>query len=628
MPRRRTILAAAAAAMTVLGAAPARAEIAWQGCNDSGFGAFQCGRLLVPLDRSGAVSGTVDLFARRLVAPSNPTRTAVVVLSGGPGRAATPIAAQSAVVLAPALNDRDLLVFDQRGTGSSSPLSCDALRGSGSRRVVAESCARQLGQRRGFHRTADSVADIEDLRIQGGYERLVLMGTSYGTKVALAYAARFPDRVERLVLDSTVPLDGPDALRRSSFNATARILTTLCQDRCGDVTPTPVGDVRALVQRGTLRGTFRDVSGRVRRVRLDAASLYDLLETSDLNPAWRALLPGAIRAAVRGDESPLLRVAATMFGDAGGSQVVSGGVNRALYLSTICEEVSFPWERGASADARIDQATRALNAIPADAFSPFDRRTAAGASLVPLCYGWPNAAPPPEAPGELPRVPALILAGDADVRTPVEDATSVASRLGATAVVVPHTGHSVLGSDFSGCARAAVAAFFRDGSTPQCAGSEPPIRPVRRPPRTLREVPQARLYPGRVGRTLNAVAFTQQDALVAAVAAQIDGITRVPGVRRGTIAVTSTGTSLRGVELVPGVRVSGTFPDLGTRARMRVTGRAAARGHITILRSGAVIGRLGGRRISARPRAASARTPFGRPPSAERLVPFPALRSR
>ena len=626
MRRRWTTLAAAAAALAVA-APPAGAEVQWQACTDPGFGAFQCGRLLVPLDRSGQVRGTVDLFARRLVAPANPTRSAIVVLAGGPGQAAAPLAAQSAVVLATGLNERDLLVFDQRGTGSSSPLGCDALRRAGTRREVAESCARELGARRAFYRTAETVADLEDLRAQAGYDRLVLTGTSYGTKVALAYAARFPDRVERLVLDSTVPLDGPDPLRRSSLRATGPVLSAFCADRCQDVTPTPVGDIGTLVRRGTIRGTFRDLRGRVRRAGIDAASIYDLLEASDLNPAWRALLPGAVRAAVRGDETPLLRLAATMFGDAGGSQVVSGGVNRALYLATICEEVAFPWDRFAGPSSRIAQATRALNAIPQSAFAPFDRRSAASASLVPLCYGWPNAAPPPDPAPELPRVPALLLAGEADVRTPVEDARNVAARLGATAIIVPHTGHSVLGSDFSGCARAAVAAFFRDGSTPQCAAGEPPIEPVRRPPRTLAEVPAARAYGGRVGRTLNAVAFTQRDALVAAIAAQIDGITRVPGVRRGTIAVTTTGTALRGVELVPGVRVTGTFPDEGSRARLRITGPRAARGSLTVLRSGTVLGRLAGRRIRASPRMASARGPFGGPPPAERLVPFPALRT-
>jgi pimeloyl-ACP methyl ester carboxylesterase len=626
--RRRLLLVASAAAALVLPAAPAQAEVAWTPCTEPGFEAFQCGRVGVPLDRSGGVPGGIDLAVRRLPAPSNPARTAVVFLSGGPGQAATGSARQIAEALAPAFGTRDLIAFDQRGTGASSPLQCEAIRRERTSRRAAEGCANEIGPRRAFFRTADSVADIEDLRAAAGYERLVLYGVSYGTKVAQHYAARFPERVESLVLDSVVTPEGPDPLRRSSFAASGRILNELCgAGRCRGITPSPVSDVRRLIARGAIRGRYVTSRGRIRRASLPSRLLFDLLQSGDTNPAYRALLPGALRAAALGDEAPLLRLAVSAFGG-DGSQVPSSGVNQALYLTTVCEELPFPWDRAAGPDQRLEQATAALNAVPASAFAPFNRAAAAEASLVGLCFAWPNASPPPEDPGPLPRVPALVLSGATDVRTPVEDARGVAERLGATPVVVPHTGHSVLGGDFSGCARAAVAAFFRDGSAPACpADVQPLVYPTRRPPRSLRGVATARRYKGRVGRTLNAVALTREDALVAALGAELDGATRIGGVRRGTILVRSDGdVVLRGVELVPGVRVTGRFPSQGSRARLRITGRAAARGRLTLTRAGGVAGTLGGRRIRARPRAAAATGPFGGPPEARRVVPFPELR--
>ena len=63
--------------------------------------ALQCGSLDVPLDRSGAIPGTVRLAAARRVAPSNPTSTAVVGLAGGPGQAALPLITDFATLLAP-----------------------------------------------------------------------------------------------------------------------------------------------------------------------------------------------------------------------------------------------------------------------------------------------------------------------------------------------------------------------------------------------------------------------------------------------------------------------------------------------------------------------------------------------
>ena len=628
--RRRLLLALAAILATPLvAAAPASAQIAWSRCPDAGFGAFECARVSVPLDRSGAVPGAIDLFARRLVAPQNPNRTALVYLSGGPGQAATPLAAQVAQALAPGLGERDLLAFDQRGTGSSSPLRCDALQRRLTPRERAAQCASQIGTQRAFFRTPDSVADIEDLRAAGGYERLVLMGTSYGTKVALAYAARHPDRVERLILDSVVTPEGPDPLARSSFAAVPRVLRALCGGGlCRGITADPVTDVARLVERGRVRARYVTARGRIKRGTVRSGAIYTTILGGDTNPAWRALLPAALRAAVRGDGTPLLRLASTVL-ERGGSQVPDTGVNEALFLTTVCEELPFPWDRAAGADQRTDQAVAAITGLPLAPISPFDREAVASAATLGECIGWPNASPPPDQPGELPRVPALILAGEADLRTPAEDAVNVAGRLGASAVVVPHVGHSVLGSDFSGCAVAGVAAFFRDGSTPPCpVGRAPAVRPTGRPPLSLREVPRARRYGGRVGRTLNAVAYTRDDALVAGLGAEIDGLSRVAGMRRGTIAVSEQAISLRGVELVPGVRVTGSFPFQSNVARLRITGRAAARGRLRLTRSGTVTGRLGGRRIRARPRAASARGPFGGPRQTRELFPFPALRTR
>ena len=90
--------------------------------------------------------------------------------------------------MAPALASRDLLLFDQRGTGSSDPLSCSALEEATPASNVAsvfEQCALDIGPARADFTTQESVQDIEALRKAAGYEKLVLFGTSYGTKVAL-----------------------------------------------------------------------------------------------------------------------------------------------------------------------------------------------------------------------------------------------------------------------------------------------------------------------------------------------------------------------------------------------------------------------------------------------------------
>ncbi|HXN78055.1 MAG TPA: alpha/beta hydrolase [Candidatus Dormibacteraeota bacterium] len=56
----------------------------------------------------------------------------------------------------------------------------------------------------------DYVADVEELRLHLGEERLMLLGHSHGSVVAQAYAAKHPARVRRLVLASALARFGPE----------------------------------------------------------------------------------------------------------------------------------------------------------------------------------------------------------------------------------------------------------------------------------------------------------------------------------------------------------------------------------------------------------------------------------
>jgi pimeloyl-ACP methyl ester carboxylesterase len=178
----------------------------------------RCGRLTVPLDRAGAVPGTVRLHVAVLPPKRGPARGTIVVLAGGPGQAATHRLSDWTDTLGPALRHRRLLAFDQRGTGRSDPLACPSLR---RRRVPAAvaACASRLGAARNSYGTARSVEDLEAVRAALDAPRIVVYGTSYGTKLALAYAAAHPDRVEALVLDSIVPTTGVDPFARSTLAA-------------------------------------------------------------------------------------------------------------------------------------------------------------------------------------------------------------------------------------------------------------------------------------------------------------------------------------------------------------------------------------------------------------------------
>ena len=96
-------------------------------------------------------------------------------------------------------------------------------------RNAAAACARRLGSRRAFYTSRDTADDIDALRKELGAEKVALYGTSYGTKVSLAYALRYPARVDRLVLDSVAGVDGPDPFYLDSSPRAPRALRALCR---------------------------------------------------------------------------------------------------------------------------------------------------------------------------------------------------------------------------------------------------------------------------------------------------------------------------------------------------------------------------------------------------------------
>lgn len=632
LPALQGVLLAACA--TLVAAPTARAGVAFAPCPQTA--ALQCATLDVPLDRSGRLPGTIRLAAVRRVAATNPTRAAVVALAGGPGQAATPLVDDFAAIVAPALGSRDLLVFDQRGTGASTPLRCQ-LAGR-TLTDAASRCAAQLGPRRGQFTTAASVEDLEALRASSGYERLVLYGVSYGTKLALDYAARYPARVEALVLDSVVLPAGPDTLQRSTFAAMRRVLRELCAgSQCAGISANPLGQLNAQVRRlarRPLRGRLTDGRGRRRRAKMTRGDLLKILLTGDLNPTLRAELPGALTSARRGDSAPLIRLAARSAGlidlrpgGAARRQATGERFSDPVFAATLCEEGAFPWNRAAGRATRASQARTVVRALGDAPFYPFDRATALSTEIVDLCLGWPTVTPPPAPAGPLPNVPTLVVNGGADLRTPLEDAASVASLIPDTQVLpVPYTGHSALASDETPekCGRRGVAQFFAGAPVSPCVASANPFSPTPVAPTRLARLP-ATGGAGKVGRTVTAALRTAVDMRRQVIGDLLEAgrlPRRLGGLRGGRATVSPGGRlTLSRVVYVPGVEVSGTVPlDVGGTQVLRIGGRKAARGRLTITPAG-ITGRLGGRRVSLVARAA-ALSERDEPPLAQLLRRF------
>ena len=616
----RVLLLSFAAGLVL--AAPADAALRFKRCG--GYG-FACARLSVPLDRGGAVPGRVSLFVKRFRARERggATLPPLFVLAGGPGQSATESFGGDALgILYPAYARRDLIVFDQRGTGHSGLLRCRRLEHANLLRAgpAAGACARSLGPRRALYTSRDSADDIEALREQLGAERIALFGTSYGTKLALGYARRHPDRVERLVLDSVVELDGPDPYYLDSVEAAPRALRSLCGRRC-PWTADPVKDLAGLVDRiasrGPLGGRLIDARGRRRTGQVTRLDLFNVLVAGDFDPTLRAAFPGAVHAGLGGDAAPLLRLRRRAF-EVDAEPPPPRTLSSAIYAATTCEEAPLPWARTTPPDPAERHGQAAVNAsgIPDSAFEPFDRETALESDVIDLCESWPQApAAPAFGDGPLPDVPVLLVEGEDDLRTPLENARRTAqlfprSRL----VVVPATGHSAIGSDFSGCAQRAFARFLqRRPVPPECPRVRRGVAPAPPPPRRLSDVARLTGTSGLRGQTLAAVRLTLRDVLEDSVTQLVfdpdaPDVARGGGLRAGRYRLDADLTlHMQRVVFVPGVTVSGSIENFALgrqRGRLRISGRAAPHGVLAIHRR-KVSGRLGGRHVSARLNAPS-----------------------
>lgn len=581
-------------------------------------GGFSCATLNVPLSRSGGAGGSVTLSLERLQSAGAPSEDAVVALAGGPGQAAIPVASDLANTISPALTGRDLIVFDQRGTGSSGALACSALEGEGGIATIGqafERCALQIGAGRGSYTTQESVADVEALRQALGYRKLVLFGVSYGTKVALEYAERYPQSVEALVLDSVVPPERQDPFQLATFKAMRGAFSELCSlAACAGITGNPIGDLARLsnrLRRHALSGYVYDGAGRRHKTAMSDVALLNLVAAGDLNPALRALLPASVTSALHGDSAPLLRLNLLSEGvvpNVGGTPTaaVSGGVDEALFVDTTCEEQAFPWRRSSPTRTRLGEALGALHALPAGDFYPFDASVEWADSVLPGCAAWPNVAPAPPQIAPLPQVPSLILSGAQDLRTPTSGAEAVAARIaGAQLVRVPYTGHSVLGSDFSGCAQEAVKAFFSGATVQNCKPGPDPFAPTPLTPTKLAYVKPVGGLRGRPGSTLAVALETILDLERQVVGATLQAEQQLPsgasfgGLRGGYARIGAASLRLQRLSLVPGVELTATFPIVKGKLRpsvVRVEGALASRGSLRI--GGPIItGTLGGEHL-------------------------------
>jgi pimeloyl-ACP methyl ester carboxylesterase len=192
-------------------------RISWTRCDTS----YECATLLVPVDYRDASSGTLSLALKRKVARGQRIGS-LLINPGGPGGSGIDILADLLPGLS-RLNERfDIIGFDPRGVGQSTPITChstlqkmiaadptpdDDAEWQAVDRVsqtFADECAQKYPKILPHLGTQNVARDMDRIRAGLGEDKLNFLGFSYGTSIGAWYAELFPDRVRALVLDGAV----------------------------------------------------------------------------------------------------------------------------------------------------------------------------------------------------------------------------------------------------------------------------------------------------------------------------------------------------------------------------------------------------------------------------------------
>jgi pimeloyl-ACP methyl ester carboxylesterase len=481
--RRATTMMAVVAWLTGGGCSASRAEPAtrvWPewlyACTlqETGEPAY-CGTVGVPESREMPSGRRIDLKVVVLLAHTSiPAPDPVLPLAGGPGQGAADLARPLAQRYAHLRLRRDLVFVDQRGTGESNGLHCPPA--PTTRDLMGEIfdferlnvCRTELSERADLtkYTTTDAAADYEAVFDALGYREVNVIGASYGTRLGLELARRFPSRIRTLTLEGVVPpsFGWPTSGAHDADRALGAVVDDCRADPgCAVAFPRFQQDIAATFA----RVASRDLEVSVRDPRTGAVESVPFGE-SDLAYATRGLLYGndalslplMFQRAADGDFAAFAQAYVTR------ARTLEQQLARGVHLSVYCaEDVPF-----------VDEA-EASKAATGTRLETYLLSQYAGA-----CKVWPRAAIPSTFRDPVhSRVPALLMSGRRDPVTPPWTAYQAAGTLERSRVIVwPRGGHGTDGLATGDC-RTALLDEFVESADPgrlsvDCVTSDPTLR--------------------------------------------------------------------------------------------------------------------------------------------------------
>jgi pimeloyl-ACP methyl ester carboxylesterase len=448
-------------------------QLDWQACGD-----LECATAVVPLDWDDPDGDTITLAVNRHQATGD-TIGSLLINPGGPGGSG--IDALSSIALGrfgdEVVDRYDLIGFDPRGVGQSTPVTCldgpamDVLTATDfdystdegiaaaedAYGALGAACLAGTGPVLEHVDTVSAAKALDVLRAVLGDDTLTYVGYSYGTQLGATYAALFPDKVGRLVLDGaldpTLSSQELSAGQAGGFENALRAYVADCQAGAdcplgGDV-DTGMAQIKALLDRARQSpldtGTSRPLTGALAFTGI-ALPLYDEM-------SW-PYLTMALTAALTSDDGSILLQLSDLYYDRSADGAYQSNSTSAFW-SIGCAD-----DRGTTDIARMRADAAAIEQVAPTVGAWFGY----GGTL---CAQWPV----PEAGGlddysAEGAAPIVVIGTTNDPATPYAWAESLASTLSSgTLLTYEGEGHTAYGRSNS-CILDAVDAYLVDGTVP------------------------------------------------------------------------------------------------------------------------------------------------------------------
>jgi pimeloyl-ACP methyl ester carboxylesterase len=441
---------------------------------------YDCATIKVPRDWANPTGGeTLDIALLR--ARSQRLRPgkhvgSLVINPGGPGGSGIDTAVYLSLTLPfKMLRNFDIVGFDPRGVGRSSPVECfsnpdtDAMIAADPDPVnqrefdevvelteeMTDDCQDKYGEDLKYFSTEQTARDIDAIRRAVGDDKLTYLGYSYGTLLGAVYAKLFPNRIRAMVLDGAVDptkdeVEGSEG-QAAGFEQAFRNFAKWCEEQGRSQCPAGP-DARATVRRLLDQARDRPVSGSDDREATAGWVLSAVVYTMYVQEWWPRLAD-ALGQLDRGDPDGIFQIVDTF-----NERTTDGDYPNSFEILTLVNCVDEEKAPSVSDVRRLQKDWR----------RKYPLFGAPLALSILGCAVWPVGHDPYPYGRAAGAPPILVIGTTGDPATPYEQAGALAKLLG-TGILVTYRGEGHTAYPKPGCLNDVVDNYLIDLKIP---GSE------------------------------------------------------------------------------------------------------------------------------------------------------------